>query len=162
MFKTKIIMAASTATILTMATPAVVSAATTDSVHDAKTSKWSDDTTRATAVVSNTQYDGAIHIECDINDSGNHDSGTFIITIPTLIKHIGLKAGTVNITDTYALNVRGLIPGDKKVHLEEPKLTRTLPIQIILTPSKKLPNKARPTGHLAKLTGHSQLTALLC
>lgn len=161
MFKTKIIMAASTAAILTMATPAVASAATTDSVHDAKTSKWSDDTTRATAV-SNTQYDGAIHIECDINDSGNHDAGTFIITIPTLIKHIGLKAGTVNITDTYALNVRGLIPGDKKVHLEEPKLTRTLPIQIILTSSKKLPNKARPTGHLAKLTGHSQLTALLC
>jgi hypothetical protein len=98
---------------------------------DPKTSKWGDATTKST-VVNDKQHDGSIHIKYDTTggwedpgkdsststDNGHHDAGTFIVTIPTLIEHTGLKAGNVNITDTYTVNVRGSIPGDMKVHLE--------------------------------------------
>lgn len=134
--KSKFLTAASTAAaVLAMAAPAVANAAT-DGVQDnyqeynSKTSKWGDSTTKNT-VASDTQHDGSIHIEYETNggwadpgkdpktpdDNGNHDAGTFIVTIPTLIKHTNMKAGTVDTTDTYTVNVRGSIPGDKKVHL---------------------------------------------
>lgn len=137
MFKTKIMTAVLTAsTVLSMAAPAVVNAAAGDGVQDnyqeysSKTSKWGDATTKNT-VASDPQHDGSIHIEYDTNggwadpgkdqsvstDNGSHDAGTFILTIPTLIKHTGMKAGTVDTTDTYTVNVRGSIPGDKKVHV---------------------------------------------
>lgn len=136
MFKTKIMTAISTAAaVLAMAAPAVANAAT-DGVQDnyqeynSKTSKWGDATTKNTTT-GDPQHDGSIHIEYDTNggwadpgkdpssstDNGNHDAGTFILTIPTLIKHTNMKAGTVNTTDTYTVNVRGSIPGDKKVHV---------------------------------------------
>lgn len=137
LIKSKILTAISTAAaVLTMAAPAVANAAANDGVQDnyqeynSKTSKWGDATTKAT-VAKDTQHDGSIHIEYETDggwadpgkdpktpdDNGNHDAGTFIVTIPTLIKHTGMKAGTVNTTDTYTVNVRGSIPGDKKVHL---------------------------------------------
>lgn len=136
LIKSKILTAVSAAaTVLTMAAPAVVNAAT-DGVQDnyqeysSKTSKWGDSTTKNT-VASDGQHDGSIHIEYETNggwsdpgkdpstdtDNGEHDSGTFIVTIPTLIKHTNMKAGTVDTTDSYTVNVRGSIPGDKKVHL---------------------------------------------
>lgn len=134
--KSKILTAVSTAAaVLTMAAPAVANAAT-DGVQDnyqeynSKTSKWGDSITKNT-VASDAQHDGSIHIEYETNggwsdpgkdpktpdDNGNHDAGTFIVTIPTLIKHTNMMAGTVDTTDTYTVNVRGSIPGDKKVHL---------------------------------------------
>ncbi|MBM6986650.1 MAG: hypothetical protein I3I96_02085 [Lactobacillus delbrueckii] len=101
--------------------------------YDAKTSKWKwgDATTKRT-VADDKQHNGSIHIKYDTKggwedpgmdpsdpkDNGTHKASTFIVTIPTLIKHTNLKAGTVNITDTYTVNVRGSIPGDMKVHLE--------------------------------------------
>lgn len=134
--KSKILTAASTAAaVLAMAAPAVANAAT-DGVQDnyqeynSKTSQWGDSTNKNT-VASDPQHDGSIHIEYETNggwadpgkdpstdtDNGTHDAGTFIVTIPTLIKHTGMMAGTVDTTDTYTVNVRGSIPGDKKVHL---------------------------------------------
>lgn len=98
--------------------------------YDSKTSKWGDSSTKTTTK-GDSQHDGSVHIEYDTNggwdDSGTdpskpddnhaHDAGTYVVTIPTLIKHTGLKAGTVDVTDTYTVNVRGSIPGDKKVKL---------------------------------------------
>lgn len=140
MFKTKIMTAISAAAaVLSMAAPAVVSAKEVDGVdavqdnyqeYNSKTSKWGDSTTENT-VASDPQHDGSIHIEYDTDggwedpgktpgssdDNGSHDAGTYILTIPTLIKHTGMMAGTVDETDTYLVNVRGSIPGDKKVHV---------------------------------------------
>lgn len=137
MLKSKFITALSTAcAVLSMTAPVAFAA---DGVQDnyqkydsdPKTSKWGDANTKST-VANDKQHDGSIHIEYDTyggwedsgidpsdpKDNGHHDTGTFIVTIPTLIKHTNLKAGTVNITDTYTVNVRGSIPGDMKVHLE--------------------------------------------
>lgn len=135
--RSKLLTAASTAAaVLTMAAPAVASAAANDGVQDnyqeynSKTSKWGDSTTKNT-VANDHQHDGSIHIEYETNggwedpgkdpsdskDNGNHDAGTFIVTIPTLIKHTNMKAGTVDVTDSYTVNVRGSIPGNKMVHL---------------------------------------------
>ncbi len=138
MLKSKFITALSTACAVLSMTAPVAFAADGDGVqdnyqeYDSNTSKWGDATTKST-VANDKQHDGSIHIEYDTNggwedpgknpsdpnDNGKqHDAGTFIVTIPTLIKHTNLKAGTVDITDTYTVNVRGSIPGDKKVHLE--------------------------------------------
>lgn len=137
LIKSKLLTAVSTAAaVLTMAAPAVASAAANDGVQDnyqeynSKTSKWGDSTTKNT-VANDHQHNGSIHIEYETNggwedpgkdpsdskDNGNHDAGTFIVTIPTLIKHTGMKAGTVDVTDSYTVNVRGSIPGGKMVHL---------------------------------------------
>lgn len=137
MLKNKLMTAVSAAAaVLAMAAPSVAFAADGDGVQnnyqefDSKTTKWGDATTKAT-VAKDAQHDGSIHIEYETNggwedpgkdatskdDNGSHDAGTYVVTIPTLIKHTGLKAGTVDTTDTYTVNVRGSIAGDKKVHL---------------------------------------------
>lgn len=137
MLKSKFITALSTACAVLSMTAPVAFAADGDSVqdnyqeYDSNTSKWGDATTKST-VANDKQHDGSIHIQYDTNggwedpgkdpsvstDNGKHEAGTFVVTIPTLIKHTGLVAGKVDITDKYTVNVRGSIPGDMKVHLE--------------------------------------------
>ncbi|APG71287.1 hypothetical protein LD731_03795 [Lactobacillus delbrueckii subsp. delbrueckii] len=137
MLKSKFITALSTACAVLSMTAPVAFAADGDGVqdnyqeYDSNTSKWGDATTKRT-VKDDKQHDGSIHIQYDTKggwedpgmdpsdpkDNHTHPASTFIVTIPTLIKHTNLKAGTVNITDTYTVNVRGSIPGDMKVHLE--------------------------------------------
>lgn len=152
MLKSKFITALSTACAVLSMTAPVTFAADGDGVQDnyqeykynAETSKWEwgDATTKST-VKDDKQHDGSIHIEYDTNggwkdpgkdpsdpnDNHTHLAGTFVVTIPTLIKHTGLMAGKVDITDTFTVNVRGSIPGDKAVHLK-------------VDPDAKITNKA--------------------
>ena len=133
MLKSKFITALSTACAVLSMTAPVAFAAEGDGVqdnyqeYDSNTSKSGDATTNT----PQPQTVGSIQIEYDTNggwedpgkdpntpnDNVNHAAGTFIVTIPTLFKHTGLVAGSVNIIDKYTVNVRGSIRGNQKVEL---------------------------------------------
>ena len=61
-------------------------------------------------------YDTTGGVWNDINKA-QHDNGTYVVTIPTLIKYENMNIGTVNTSDDYTVNVAGAIANDKAVKL---------------------------------------------
>ena len=53
----------------------------------------------------------------DPSDNGTHDNGTYLVTIPKLIKYEDMAIGTVNTSDDYTVNVKGAIPSGQTVTL---------------------------------------------
>lgn len=92
---------------------------------------WGDSGNESSAA-SDYHEDGEVHLFYDtaggkwqesgpdkdvIGDNISHDNGTYIVTIPTVIAYDGMSAGAVATTDSYTVNVRGLIGGNQKVAL---------------------------------------------
>lgn len=46
-----------------------------------------------------------------------HNNGTYLVTIPKLIKYENMNIGEVNTSNDYTINVKGAIPSSKKVTL---------------------------------------------
>ncbi len=82
---------------------------------------------------SDSTYEGKIHLLYDTSnggwqdpgedpnspdDNGNHDNGTYVVTIPTRISYENMNIGKVSTSDDYTVNVRGAIGDGQTVTLK--------------------------------------------
>lgn len=82
---------------------------------------------------SDNTYEGKIHLLYDTtnggwqdpgedpsnpDDNGDHDNGTYVVTIPTKISYENMNIGKVSTSDDYTVNVRGAIGDGQTVTLK--------------------------------------------